>query len=411
MKLPKRPARNHIHETSAGRRTDRDQEGNGRETLDHPVRYIRTAAGLQRAARSLADAGDLAVDCEAAGFHRYSDRLCLVQLSTPSETFVLDPLAADLAPLLKPHLEDPDRRVLMHGGSYDLRLLRRDLDIAVARLADTQVAASFLGEPATGLQTLLDKHLGVRLAKKYQKADWARRPLPRDMIDYAAGDTRHLHRLTDVLEDRLRELGRLHWAEDECRWLTASAAESPEPEVPPDPVTRFKGARRMDARTVTALREAIAWRDRIARSLDRAPFRVATDAALLATVAARPVSVRQLADVKGFSPRLAAKSGRSLLDALGRVRRMAGRDLQPYPVRRGGRGRPTPEEEATLDRITAVRNAVAEELGLDRGRVMANHVLREVVAVGPVTPAELEAMPDVRGWQVGILGRRLLKAL
>lgn len=379
--------------------------------MNHPVRYIHTAEGLARVARSLAGAGDLAVDCEAAGYHRYSDRLCLVQLSTRSETFVLDPLAADLGPHLRPHLEDPTRRVLMHGGSYDLRLLRRDLDIAVARLADTQVAAGFLGEPATGLQTLLDKHLGVRIAKKYQRADWARRPLARDMIDYAAGDTRHLHRLAAVLEDALRDMGRLHWAEEECRWQVTSAAETAEPESPPDPVTRFKGARRMDARTVTALREAIAWRDRIARSLDRAPFRVATDAALLAAVAARPASVGQLADVKGFSPRLAARSGRTLLDALGRVRRMPNRDLRPYPVGRKGRGRPTPEEEAALDRITAVRNTVAAELELDRGRVMANHLLREVVAVRPDSAGALEAMPGVRGWQVEILGRRLLDAL
>lgn len=379
--------------------------------MNHRVQYIDTADGLEQVSRSLAGGGDLAVDCEAAGYHRYSDRLCLVQLSTPSETFVLDPLAVDPTPHLKPFLEDPARRVLMHGGSYDLRLLRRDLDISVARLADTQVAAGFLGEPAMGLQKLLLKHLGVRLAKKYQKADWARRPLSRDMIEYAAGDTCHLHRLTAVLEDALRKMGRLHWAEEECQRLVESAAGAREPDSPPDPVTRFKGARRMDARTVTALREAIAWRDRIARSLDRAPFRVATDAALLAAVAARPTTVSQLANVKGFSPRLAARSGRSLLEALGRVRRLARRDLQPYPVVRGGRGRPTPEEEATLDRITAVRNRVAEQLGLDRGRVMANHLLREVVAVRPGSVAELEAMPGVRRWQVEILGRKLLGAL
>ena len=379
--------------------------------MNHRVQYIDTADGLERVSRSLAGGDDLAVDCEAAGYHRYSDRLCLVQLSTPSETFVLDPLAVDLIPHLKPFLEDPSRRVLMHGGSFDLRLLRRDLDISVARLADTQVAAGFLGEPAMGLQKLLQKHLGVQLAKKYQKADWARRPLSRDMIEYAAGDTSHLHRLTAALEDALRNMGRLHWAEEECQRLVAAAAEATEPDSPPDPVTRFKGARRMDARTVTALREAIAWRDRIARSLDRAPFRVATDAALLATVAARPTTVSQLADVKGFSPRLAARSGRSLLEALARVRRLAHRDLQPYPVARGGRGRPTPEEEAALDRITAVRNRVAEELGLDRGRVMANHLLREVVAVRPGSTAELEAMPGVRRWQVEILGRKLLYAL
>jgi len=378
--------------------------------LTQPVTYIDSAKGLARLEWSLASA-DIAVDCEAAGYHRYSDRLCLLQLSTPSETFVIDPLAVGPTTPLKPLLEDPARRALMHGGSYDLRLLRRDLDIAVARLFDTQVAASFLGEPAIGLQALLEKHLGIRVAKKFQRADWARRPLPGEMIAYAAGDTRHLHRLAEVLEERIGDLGRLHWAEEECRRLVEGAAGSGGYEPPPDPVTRVKGARRLDPRSVTALREAIAWRDRIARARDRAPFRVASDAALLGAVAAQPASLEELTRVRGFPRRLAATDGRSLLAALRRVRGLATRDLSPYPAARGGRGRPSPEEEAAFDRLNAVRNEVAGKLGLERGRVMANHLLREVAAAGPRSLAELRAVGNVRRWQVEVLGRELLEAL
>jgi len=378
--------------------------------LTQPVTYIDTAKGLERLGRSLAD-GDIAVDCEAAGYHRYSDRLCLLQLSTPSETFVIDPLAASPAASVGPHLEDPARRVLMHGGSYDLRLLRRDIGVAVALLFDTQVAASFVGEPAIGLQALLEKHLGIRVAKKFQRADWARRPLPREMIAYAAGDTRHLHRLAAVLEARLGNLGRLHWAEEECRRLVRGAADGGGDAPPPDPVTRVRGARRLGPRGVTALREAIAWRDRIARSRDRAPFRVASDAALLETVVKRPASVEELTRVRGFPRRLAATDGRSLLAALRRVGSMATRNLSPYPVSGKGRGRPSPEEDAAFDRLNAVRNEVAAKLGLERGRVMANHLLRDVAAAGPGTLAELGAVRDVRRWQVEVLGRELLEAL
>ena len=378
--------------------------------MTQPFTYLDDPEGLGRLGRSLAGA-DIAVDCEAAGYHRYSDRLCLLQLSTPSETFVLDPLAIDLTEFLNPFLEDPAHRTLMHGGSYDLRLLRRDLDIAVARLFDTQVAAGFLGETAIGLQALLEKHLGIRVAKKFQRADWARRPLSREMIAYAAGDTRHLHRLAEVLEERLGDLGRLDWAEEECRRLVEGAAEGGQNEPPPDPVTRVKGARRLGPRSVTALREAIAWRDRIARSRDRAPFRVASDAALLEAVTAQPDSLAELSGVRGFPRRLAATDGGSLLAALGYVRRMATRDLSPYPVSRKGRGRPSPEEEAAFDRLNAVRNEEAAKLGLERGRVMANHVLREVVAAGPGSLDELGAVRDVRRWQVEVLGRKLLQAL
>lgn len=357
--------------------------------------------------------GELAVDCEAAGYHRYSDRLCLVQLATGGTTFVLDPLAVELEPVLRPVLEDPRRRVIMHGADYDLRLLRRDLRTAVTNLFDTQVAAALAGEPAVGLQALLERHMGVRVNKKFQRADWAARPLSREMIEYAADDTRHLAELASILEDKLSMLGRAAWAEEECR-LLAKVATEPEPAAEePDPVTRVKGAAKLDPRAVTALRRALQWRDEVARAMDRAPFRVASDAALVGVALARPVSVSALSAVRGFSPRFARTRSRSLLDAMKAVRRAPAEALAPYPrrPRTTGKARLGPEAEAAFERLKAVRNRVADELGLARGTVMSNHVLRRVAKAEPTSRAELETLPEVRRWQAEVLGGELLKAL
>ena len=374
--------------------------------------HVATADGARGVAEALAGADRVAVDCEAAGFHRYSDRLCLVQLSTAERTFVLDPLALELGPYLRPFLEDPRRETILHGAAYDLRLLNRDLGIRVGALVDTQVAASLLGEPGVGLQALLDRHFGIKVSKRFQRADWAARPLSAEMVEYAADDTRHLHRLAELLEARLAEAGRLGWAREECGRLLDSAAEAACGEaVVVDPVTRVKAARRLDDRTVTALREAIAWRDGIARARDRAPFRVASDAALLAAVRARPPSVAALAAVKGFPPRLARTEGGALLDILARVEGLSARELEPYPLPKARRARPGPEEEAAFERLKAVRNRVAGRLGLDRGRVMANQTLREVVAAMPGDRAGLAAVAEVRLWQVDVMGGELLGAL
>lgn len=372
--------------------------------------HVDTPEQVRKAGRAIAAADTLAVDCEAAGYHRYSDRLCLVQLSTPQRTFVLDPLAVDLTRPLKA-LESAQRRVLMHGAAYDLRLLRRDLDIRVARLVDTQVAAGLLGEPAVGLQALLEKYLGIRVSKRFQKADWARRPLSAEMIEYAAGDTRHLHRLAAILGERLREAGRLSWAEEECAWLVRSVSSPEAAEAPADPVTRFREARRMRPRAVTALRAVIGWRDGVARGLDRAPFRVASDAALLEVVLRSPASVHQLARVSGFPARLAHRRGESLLRVLDEVDRLPDAELSPYPRPARTRARPTPEEEAVFERLKAARNRVANDLTLDRGRVMANNVLRAVAAANPQDLGELLAVDDVREWQAEVLGDRLLAAM
>ena len=373
--------------------------------------HVETPGQAGSVEHALARTEIVAVDCEAAGYHRYSDRLCLVQLSTAEQTFVLDPLAFDLAPHLKPFLEDPGRVTILHGAAYDLRLLHRDLGIRVGALADTQVAASLMGEPGVGLQALLERHLGIRVSKRYQRADWAARPLSADMIEYAANDTRHLHRLAEILEARLEEAGRLAWAREEYGRLLDSAFEAGDEGVETDPVARVKAARRLDDRTVTALREAIAWRDGIARERDRAPFRVASDAALLAAAKARPPSVAVLAALQGFPSRLAYQEGRALLDSFTRVEALPVRELVPYPRPRARGARPDPEEEAAFERVKEVRNGAAVRLGLDRGRVMANHVLRGVVAAMPADLTELQAVAEVRRWQVDVMGGELLGAL
>lgn len=358
--------------------------------------------------RTLSGVRRIALDCEAAGFHRYSDRLCLVQLTAGGDTWILDPLALDLSGFLRPLLQDPGIEVVMHGADFDLRLLDRDLDIQLRGLFDTQVAAAILGESALGLASLLESYLDVELSKKYQRADWARRPLPADMLEYAASDTRHLETLADLLARDLRAKGRMHWAEQECLELESIRWE----EDDDDPVTRVKGAHRLEPREVTALREALAWRDEIARERDRAPFRVAGDRSLMAAVQEKPRSVDELASLKGMNTRLARDQGPVLLRRLERVEELAAEELRPYPPREAnGRGRPPPEVEELTDRLRRERNARAEELGIDRGQLVSNAILEEVAWARPMTRDELVAVDGLKAWQVEAMGDRMLTVL
>ena len=376
--------------------------------------YIDNREGLAELAHLVGDAGEVAVDCEAAGYHRYSDRACLVQIATGGSAFVIDVLAEGTAEmagkLLGRLLGDPGRRTLMHGGSFDLRLLRRDLGVMVGHVFDTQVAASFLGETATGLQALLERHLDVVLGKKYQRADWAARPLTGEMIEYAAADVLHLERLAERLEERLAGLGRTAWVEEECSRMLLAASEPPaEAEV--DPISRIRAAKKFAPREVTALRRAVAWRDRVARSRDRAPFRVATDAALIEAVLASPTTVHELRGVRGFPRRGSPSEARALLEELAAARRLPERSLESYPAPTGRERRLTPEEKAVLARLSAVRNETATRLGLERGRVMPNQVLRALARLAPSSLSELRDVPELRRWQVALLGRELMAAL
>lgn len=375
-----------------------------------PVTFVRDPEGAAALGDALTGETSIAVDCEAAGFHRYSDQICLLQLSTPSQTWILDPLALDLSPYLRPVLESPNVEVVMHGAAYDLRLIKRDLSIELTGLRDTQVAASLLGEPSVGLQALLERYLGVRVSKKHQRADWARRPLTDEMIDYAASDTRHLHELAQILDEKLDAVERRTWAEEEYLWLMQSAHE-PDSKEDVDPVTRVKGARDLDPVECTVLREGLDWRDEIARAMDRAPFRVITDQTLVHLARVRPASLGDLANMKGVSPRLAKSHGADLIGRIRRVEEGAPGNLLPYPPSGPRTPRPSPETEARLESLRALRNEVAGEIGLERGRLMANHLLMDIASASPRDLDALTSIAGVRQWQAELMGERILTVL
>ncbi len=374
--------------------------------------YIQRSEDAGGLAADLETASRIALDCEAAGFHRYSDSLCLLQVTTSGGTYVVDPLSFDPTPLLKSVLEDPGVEIVMHGADYDLRLLDRDLGIRLNALFDTQVAASLLGLDQLGLAALLAERFGVKLSKKYQRADWADRPLSDGMLEYAAADTHHLLELADQLSAELANAGRAHWAEEECRALEANALDNSEPEEPVDPVTRVKGARDLGPRQAHALRVALEWRDELARERDRAPFRVIGDQPLVEVVALLPRRAEALRDIKGFPGGLAGSEGKELLRRLHAIKDLADDEIEPYPRRRGGGpGRPTPEVEALADRLKRVRNRRAGELSLERGTLVSNAVLLEIARAAPTTPEDLAAVDGVRAWHVEVMGGAMLEEI
>lgn len=360
----------------------------------------------------LGSARRIALDCEAAGFHRYSDRLCLVQVTVADRTYLLDPIAFDPAPILEPALEDPAVAVVMHGADFDLRLLRRDLDIRLRGLVDTQIAASLLGEDGLSLAALLESRLGVKLSKKHQRADWASRPLTEGMLDYAASDTRHLEALADILLGELDQAGRRAWAEEEWTALETVADDATEEAAPEDPVVRVKGARKLPVRKLAALREALRWRDDIARARDRAPFRVIGDPPLVEAVMSGARRVEDLASIKGFPRGLARDEGKALLRSLRRVAEAPEEELEPFPKpARRGPGRPTPELEELVDRLKAVRNQRADEIGLPRGTLLSNAVIQSIARAAPADPEALLSVEGMRRWKVDVVGDGLLRAL
>ncbi|MGH7458722.1 MAG: ribonuclease D [Longimicrobiaceae bacterium] len=374
--------------------------------METPYRYVDDDDQLAELAAELGSEPLLGADTEAAGYHRYRDTVALLQLSTPEKTVLVDPLAVSgLAPL-GPLFARPGSEIIFHDADYDLRLLDRDAGITVSNLFDTQVAAAFLGSRRLGLDAVLKEFLGLSIPKKFQRADWAERPLSREMKAYAATDTAHLPTLRNRLRDRLEQRGRLSWAEQEFA-LRARTRWSGEKDGPA--YLRLKGARDLPPRGLAVLREVYAWREGVAESLDRAPFRVTSNDALLALAATPPRTPPALRSLRAVPGRLAEERSSEILAAVGRALEVPENELPGFP--RGPRRERNPEGEAAVERMRRARGERAGELGLDPGFLISRAVLAEVAARGPSTPDELTEVPGVRRWQVEAAGAALLGAL
>jgi ribonuclease D len=372
------------------------------------MEYVQSNEQVAEVAEVLRGADLVAADTEAAGYHRYRDRVCVLQLATRTATYVLDTLAVtDLSPLAA-LFADPAREVVFHDADYDLRLLSRDFGLAVRGLFDTKIAAEFLGERAIGLASVAEKYLGVRLEKKHQRADWAQRPLPEDLLEYAAADTRHLPTLRDRLRTELEMRGRLAWAEEEFRIAEVQVRSAPVQDG--TGYLRLKGTRDLKPRQLAALRELFQWRERTAEERDVAPFRVLTNEAMIELARQMPASKAALARLRGVPRSVAERFGEELLDALQRARALPEGEL---PVRPRGPRRPPPdpEFEALVERLRAARDAAADALGLDRGFLMPRAQLEELARQKPRTERALLGIPGVRRWQVEAAGRQLLEVL
>jgi len=366
------------------------------------VPILTSEAEVEELAAALLKESSVAIDLEMDSMHNYQDKICLAQISTPADTFIIDPLAGgNLAPLA-PVFSAPDIRKIFHAADYDLRSLKRDYGFEVRGLFDTMVSSQLCGEEKIGLADLLAKYFGVVLDKKYQRADWSQRPLKNEMIRYAAEDTIYLHRLVAILEEKLESLGRLSWVEEECEWLEKVAFD-----VNTGPLfLRFKGAGRLERRQLAALEELLQWRDREAERRNCPHFKIVGNKQILSLVQIDPATTGGLNGVEGLSERQVGRYGRSLLECLESARAVDEEQLPHFP--RPARSKKDPQADKLLTELKSWRTKKAVELGLDPGVLINNSLLEIISRRRPGRVDALQEITGLRRWQFDLLGKELV---
>lgn len=310
----------------------------------------------------------VAIDTEADSLHSYFEKLCLLQLSVPGEDFLVDPLAGfDIAPL---RAALAGKEIVLQGADFDLRLMRRSFGYKADRVFDTVVASRLLGLREFSLAALVERFFDVKLTKGSQKANWAQRPLPAKMAEYAVNDTHYLLPLAEKLEAGLMARSRLEWFRQSCqRGLDLANVER---ERDTDDVWRISGSGLLRGRAAAVLRELWHWRDQEASAVDRPPFHILQNHQLLGSI--DPILAGEIPDYRHFSTR----RRRAFIEA---AERAMGLPESDWPVKRRRLGvRATQEMERRSAELRHRRDRAAAELGIDPSFIAPRATLDAIAA-------------------------------
>ena len=384
-----RPPREYSTANRAERRTPEGSASalSGRAVPEAPpFRMISSSAELLEAVQLFGPHPRIALDTEADSLHCYFDKMCLVQVTVPGSNLLIDPLAGfSLDPLFEA-LEG--KTVIIHSADYDLRLLRRCGYTGPTVLFDTMLAARLCGATEFGLAALLHQYFGVTLAKASQKANWARRPLPPEMLAYAVNDTLNLLTLAEIQEARLRELGRWSWFEQMCEKAIRSAAFTRERD--PDSLWRISGYADLSPRGTAVLRALWHWRDQEAQSVDKPAFHILNNDLLL--------DFSEAFD-KGQTPEPRHLRGSRLTRMREAVNVAIQLSEEEYPKAiRKPRLRTTQDQEARFRELRKTRDAVAQDLSLDPTLIAPKATLEQL------SRNEEQAFESLMPWQRECLG-------
>ena len=369
-------------------------------------RIINTEAGLEKAVRILEKGKAVAVDMEADSMYHFQVKVCLVQMATEKSTIVIDPLKVKNLSPLKPIFSNPDIKKIFHGADYDVRSLFRDFTIEINNLFDTELACRFLGIKETGLEAVIGKYLNINLDKKYQKKDWSKRPLPQEMIDYAAGDVIHLHTLAQVCEKELEKKCRLAWVLEECDALSKvrPVLSDEEPLF-----LKFKGAGRLKSKSLAVLEALLQFRKGVAEKKDKPLFKIIGNDSIMKIATAKPVTIRRLKGIKALSGNQINMYGNDLIEMVARALKLPENKLPVYPKKKA-----QVLPDGVPERIKALKSwraSKAKALEIDPGIICNNVLITSIAIQNPVDRRAIHRIKEMKNWQKNEFGREIITFL
>ena len=351
-----------------------------------PARIINSQDTLSHMVAELKKQPAIAIDTESNSLHSYQEQVCLIQISIPGADYLVDPfLVQDLSPLGEV-FANPNIQKVFHAGDYDLATLKRDFSFEFANIFDTMLAATALAEPAIGLAALLEKYYDITLVKKYQRADWGKRPLDPEMLIYAQGDSHYLIELRDLLVEKLKEVGRLENVLEDSAALARITLPMKDHE---EDIWKVKGSQDLKLHALSLLKQLNHLRETIAEQKDVPPFKVISAKALIEIATTQPHYLEELSLLPSFSPSMIRRYGKQLMQVVKDWRE------NPVPVNPRKNHRLSDRELKLREKLGEWRKEVGEKEGIPSNAVLSRDLLELIAGHDPQSDQELvEVMRD-----------------
>ncbi len=369
--------------------------------LPAPI-YVQDQAVFNRVVDKLSLETVLAVDTEANSLYAYQEQVCLIQISTREQDYILDPLTiSDLSPLGKV-FSNPEIEKIFHASEYDILIIYEDFKFEFQNLFDTMIASQILGRKKLGLDTLLEEFYGVKVNKKFQRANWGKRPLTEEMLHYAQMDTHFLigireHLARELEESRLQSIA----AED---FILASQAHRIERQEKIPPCWRLNGARNLPPQKAAVLQQLSIFRDQTAQRLDKPLFKVLNKKTLLALAEACPTNRTQLRKLNLNHQKSVEHYAEEILKAV-----QIG--LKSDPIHPPTTSRPDNGYLAREKALKSWRKNKARKMNVNSAVVLPKNLLNDVARENPLSLSELEDLLQGVPWRFKKFGEEIFQTL
>lgn len=361
------------------------------------ILFIDTPEKLSQLATDIASQEWLALDTEFLRERTYRPELCLLQIATPELVACIDPIALDSIDPVLDVIYKPDIIKILHAASQDLEIFYWLRGSVPENLFDTQIAAPLLGhQEQIGYANLVGEVLSVSLSKSHSRADWTRRPLPTQQMEYAADDVIYLARMYPIMRDKLKKLNRLHWLDSEWQNLTNPDLY----EKPADDVwKRLRGIDKLKAGRLAIAQQLAKWRELTARERNLPRNWLLKDDVLIDLAKQMPQSIKELKHIRGLSDGMVKSHGGEIVDHIKQFK-----DVAPVALDNSRRKvKLTTDQDAALDLLTAVAKIHSRELEINPSILAPRKSIEDLIKGNTDTAV-------MQGWRGQLIGPALQAA-